>query len=86
MRTTVLMAGLLCLVGAADGNTEKDQKKQLESQAKTLIAQAQAVEKSGDLIQARKLYGQSQSLIDLKPAARASRESTTKYSSWPRKI
>ncbi len=68
MRTTVIVAALICLAGVMDGNTEKDQKRELESQAKALIAKAQTLERSGELSQARKLYVQSQSQIDLKQA------------------
>ena len=50
---------------AAD-NLEKTQKKQLESQVKVLTAEAQKLEKAGQLAEARVKYAESQALIEMK--------------------
>jgi tetratricopeptide (TPR) repeat protein len=50
---------------AAD-NLEKTQKKQLESQVKTMMAEAQKLEKAGQLAEARMKYAESQALIEMK--------------------
>ena len=50
---------------------EKDEKKALEGQAKALMAQAKELEKSGDLVEARKQYASSQSFWETKDAEKA---------------
>ena len=50
---------------AAD-NLEKTQKKELESQVKTMTAEAQKLEKAGQLAEARIKYAESQALIEMK--------------------
>jgi len=50
---------------AAD-NLEKTQKKQLESQVKVMTAEAQKLEKAGQLAEARVKYAESQALIEMK--------------------
>lgn len=52
-------------------NVEKEQKKQLESQAKAVIAEAKSLEKSGELAEARAKYAESQAMIEVKEAAEA---------------
>ena len=47
-------------------NPEKDQKKALEQQAKTFIAEAKALEKAGNLLEARAHYANSQSFTETK--------------------
>jgi tetratricopeptide (TPR) repeat protein len=50
---------------AAD-NLEKTQKKQLESKVKVMTAEAQKLEKAGQLAEARVKYAESQALIEMK--------------------
>jgi tetratricopeptide (TPR) repeat protein len=45
---------------------EKTQKKQLEAQVKTMTAEAERLERSGQLAAARVKYGESQALIEIK--------------------
>ena len=52
-------------------NLEKTQKKELEGQAKAIIAEAKSLEKSGQLAEARAKYAQSQAMIEMKDAAEA---------------
>lgn len=51
------------------GNSEKDTKKQLEQEAKALIAEAKTLEQSGELLQARAKYAQAEALVETKDAA-----------------
>src|SRR5262249_11968639 len=62
---------LLVLVLPVFASEEKDQKKALEAQAKELILQAKDQEKSGNLIEARKLYANSQAFWETKDAEKA---------------
>jgi tetratricopeptide (TPR) repeat protein len=57
------------LVTAASANSEKDARKELEREAKNLIAEARFLEKSGDLLIARAKYAQSEALVETKDAA-----------------
>ena len=52
-------------------NIEKAQKKELETQAKAAIAEAKNLEKSGELVDARTKYTESQALIETNEAADA---------------
>src|ERR1051326_6971728 len=52
-------------------NLEKEQKKELEKQAKALISEAKSLEKSGQLVEAREKYTESQSLIEINEATDA---------------
>lgn len=52
-------------------NLEKTQKKELESQAKVIIAEAKSLEKSGQLAEARAKYTESQAMIEVKEAGEA---------------
>ena len=61
---------LLCSTLAAE-NLEKTQKKELEAQAKAMIAEAKSMESSGHLADARIKYAESQALIEISEAADA---------------
>src|SRR6266478_9125993 len=66
MRTrTILLLFLLCS-GLSAENLEKAQKKELEGQVKTMTAEAQGLERSGQLAEARIKYAESQALIEVK--------------------
>lgn len=58
------LSGTLCPVVAAD-DLEKSQKKEMEAQAKAMMREAQQLEKSGQLTQARTKYAESQALIEM---------------------
>jgi tetratricopeptide (TPR) repeat protein len=62
---------LLLLTVPAFAGEEKDQKKALEAQAKELVEQAKDEEKSGDLVEARKSYANSQAFWETKDAEKA---------------
>ena len=47
-------------------NLEKTQKKELEAQVKTITAEAETLEKTGQLAEARARYAESQALIETK--------------------
>src|SRR5215475_1017371 len=66
---TILIFALSC--GLRAENLEKTQKKELEAQAKTIIAEAKSLEKSGQLAEARVKYAESQAMIEVKEAAEA---------------
>src|ERR1700675_407628 len=61
----LLWCGVLCS-GLAAENLEKAQKKELEGQVKTMTAEAQGLERSGQLAEARIKYAESQALIEVK--------------------
>ncbi|HEY4052755.1 MAG TPA: tetratricopeptide repeat protein [Terriglobales bacterium] len=67
---TIVLIMLASLPLAAE-NLEKTQKKELESQAKAIIAEAKSLEKSGQLAEARTKYAESQAMIEVKEAAQA---------------
>jgi tetratricopeptide (TPR) repeat protein len=52
-------------------NLEKTQKKELEAQAKTILAEAKSLEKTGQLAEARVRYTESQAMIETSEAADA---------------
>ena len=52
--------------GLAAENLEKTQKKELEAQVKTMTAEAQSLERAGQLAEARVKYAESQALIEVK--------------------
>ena len=52
-------------------NLEKTQKKELEAQAKAIIAEAKSLEKSGQVAEARAKYAESQAMIEMKDAGEA---------------
>jgi tetratricopeptide (TPR) repeat protein len=62
----ILVSGLL-----SAENLEKTQKKELEAQAKAIIAEARSLEHSGQLAEARAKYAESQAMIEVKEAAEA---------------
>lgn len=62
---------LLLLSGLVFASEEKDEKKALEAQAKVLVGQAKELEKSGQLIEARKQYASSQAFWETKDAEKA---------------
>jgi len=64
-KKTVVLAFSLCF-GLAVDNLEKTQKKALEGQVKTITAEAQKLEKLGQLAEARAKYAASQALIEVK--------------------
>src|SRR5258707_4106054 len=66
---TVLILVLSC--GLSAENLEKTQKKELEVQAKVIIAEAKTLEKAGQLAEARAKYAESQAMIEVKEAAEA---------------
>jgi tetratricopeptide (TPR) repeat protein len=68
--TTIILAVALSCILAAE-NLEKTQKKELEAQAKALIAEAKNLEKSGQLPEAREKYAESQAMLDSKEATNA---------------
>ena len=61
----ILLLSMLCS-GLAAENLEKTQKKELEAQVKTMTAEAQSLERSGRLAEARIKYAESQALIEMK--------------------
>lgn len=61
---TILLIFLLCSGLAAD-NLEKTQKKELEAQVKAMTAEAQALQRAGQLAEARAKYTESQALIEV---------------------
>jgi tetratricopeptide (TPR) repeat protein len=76
MRTrTILPSVLLCCLlmcsGLAAENLEKTQKKELEAEVKTMTAEAQSLERSGRLAEARIKYAESQALIEVKDVTEA---------------
>ncbi len=71
MRTTIVVAVLLLSSALAADNLEKTQKKELEAQVKTMTAEAQRLEKAGELAEARAKYAESQALIEMKDVTEA---------------
>ena len=57
---------LLLCSGLAAEDQEKTQKKALEAQVKTMTAEAESLEKAGQLAEARIKYAESQALIEMK--------------------
>ncbi len=71
MRTrTIVLMFLLCGGLSAD-NLEKTQKKELEAEVKTMTAEAQKLERAGQLAEARTKYAESQALIEVKDVSDA---------------
>src|ERR1700675_4965626 len=66
----ILLVFVLVPALAAD-NLEKTQKKELEAQVKTMTAEAQRLEKTGQLAEARTKYAESQALIEMKDVSEA---------------
>jgi tetratricopeptide (TPR) repeat protein len=61
---TILLIFLLCSGLAAD-NLEKTQKKEMEAEVKTMTAEAERLERAGQLAEARAKYAESQAFIEV---------------------
>jgi tetratricopeptide (TPR) repeat protein len=66
MGTKAILLILVFVSALAADDLQKDQKKELEAQVKTITAEAQKLEKSGQLAEARAKYAESQALIEMK--------------------
>jgi len=66
----ILLVFVLCSAAAAE-NLEKTQKKELEAQVKTITREAERLEKTGQLAEARIKYAESQALIEMKDVTEA---------------
>jgi tetratricopeptide (TPR) repeat protein len=66
----ILLVFVLCSAAAAE-NLEKTQKKELEAQVKTITREAERLEKTGQLAEARIKYAESQALIETKDVTEA---------------
>jgi tetratricopeptide (TPR) repeat protein len=66
MGTKAILLILLFVSALAADDLQKTQKKELEAQVKTMTAEAQQLEKSGQLAEARTKYAESQALIEMK--------------------
>ena len=66
MRIRAIFLALALSSGLAAENLEKTQKKELEADVKVMTAEAQRLEKSGELAEARIKYAESQALIEMK--------------------
>jgi tetratricopeptide (TPR) repeat protein len=71
MRTKAILVVLLLCPGLAADNLEKTQKKELESQVRTMTAEAERLERTGQLAEARTKYAESQALIEMKDVTEA---------------
>jgi tetratricopeptide (TPR) repeat protein len=65
MRIKTILLIFLLGSGLAAENLEKTQKKELEAQVKTMTAEAQALQRAGQLAEARAKYTESQALIEV---------------------
>ena len=68
----VFLVFVLCSLLPAE-NLEKNQKKELESEVKVMVAEAQSLERTGQLAEARAKYAESQALIEMKDVTDALR-------------
>jgi tetratricopeptide (TPR) repeat protein len=66
----ILLAFVLCSAVAAE-DLEKTQKKELEAQVKKMTAEAESLERTGQLAEARTKYAESQALIEMKNVTEA---------------
>src|SRR5450631_2516733 len=71
MRIKALLLVFVFSSSLAADNLEKNQKKELETQVKTMTAEAQKLEKTGQLAEARTKYAESQALIEVKDVTEA---------------
>jgi tetratricopeptide (TPR) repeat protein len=71
MRIKTILLILVFSSSLAADNLEKTQKKELETQVKTMTAEAQKLEKAGQLAEARIKYAESQALIEVKDVTEA---------------
>src|ERR1700722_7143280 len=68
----LILVFLLSWSAAATGdNVEKAQKKELEAQVKTMVSEAEALVRAGQLAEARIKYAESQALIEMKDVTNA---------------
>jgi tetratricopeptide (TPR) repeat protein len=66
MKAIFLVFAMLSALTAGADDLEKTQKKELEAQVKKIIAEAEGLEKTGQLAEARTRYAESQALIEMK--------------------
>jgi tetratricopeptide (TPR) repeat protein len=71
MRLRLILLVLVLSSPLAAENLEKNQKKELEAQVKTMTAEAKSLEKAGQLAEARRKYAESQALIEVKDVTEA---------------
>src|ERR1700682_1169512 len=71
MHIQTLFLILLLSLGLSADDLGKTQKKELETQVKTMTAEAQKLEKAGQLAEARIKYAESQALIEVKDVTEA---------------
>jgi tetratricopeptide (TPR) repeat protein len=71
MLTRALTVILVLCIAVSAENLEKTQKKALEAEVKTMTAEAQSLEKSGQLAEARTKYAESQALLEVKDVTEA---------------
>src|SRR5690348_6974353 len=71
MKYKAILLVFVLTYGLAAENLEKAQKKELETQAKALIAEAKGLEKSGKLPEAREKYAESQAMLETNEATNA---------------
>jgi len=70
-RTATIFVALLFSSLLPTENQEKAQKKVLEAHAKAIIAEAKTLEKSGQLVEARVKYAESQAMLETRDAVDA---------------
>ena len=70
-RTATIFVVLLFSSLLPAENQEKAQKKVLEAHAKAIIAEAKTLEKSGQLVEARVKYAESQAMLETRDAVDA---------------
>src|SRR5438876_563208 len=66
MRTRTILSIVFLSCGVTAADLGKTQKKELETQVKTMTADAARLEKAGQLAEARSKYAESQALIEVK--------------------
>jgi tetratricopeptide (TPR) repeat protein len=72
IKTLAILIGCVALsAGVLADNPEKKQKKELENQVKAITSEAQSLERSGQLAEARIKYAESQALIEMKDVTEA---------------
>jgi tetratricopeptide (TPR) repeat protein len=71
MRIQTFLLILIVSSGLSAENLEKTQKKELEAEVKTMTAEAEKLERAGQLADARTKYAESQALIEVKEVTEA---------------
>ena len=71
MRVQTFLLIVILSSSLAAENLEKTQKKELEAQVKTMTAEAESLERAGQLAAARTKYAESQALIEVKDVTEA---------------